>query len=651
MTRRRCTALLVAVLLLTLLSPGAAVSSAQQPAVGSGPAVVVVGLAGLQWDDVGESTPVLAELARSGAVGVLSVKALPGLTCRADGWLTLGAGARAGTARPADPPCSSDLPTDLDREAAHNADTRDGAVLGALARALDGRVAVEGAGAELAVGPAGPREGEAPVRLVDAGTLSDGPRRTAELRAADRVIGDVLDSLPGGTDVLVVGLSAGAGSDEPSLHVALARGPSFPQGALRSASTRRTPYVQLIDVAPTVLDLLDRPVPEVMDGQPWQVTGTAPTVDELVDLGRRAAVQREVTVPFFVTAYATVLVLITLALWRRQERAAEAVGLAGTAALGASYLGGLVPWWRAGLPLLALLAIVAALSATVAAVALRVGRAPAGPARPAGIVCAFVALVIVVDLLTGARLQLDSPAGYSSLVAGRFAGLGNVAFGVLAASVLLAAAVLARRGVALGTVAVVVVSAVGAPAWGSDVGGVLALVPAFVLLGVLRAGRPVSLLRLALSGLAGAAVVAAFALLDLTRPEQDRTHLGRFAEDLADGTAGELLARKAAAVLDLLFANAVTALLPLLVAGVVYLVARPPDPLRHAFELAPVWRQGLLALGLACLIGFAVNDSGAAVPALAVCVALPATLAVVLRARRSAPAGASAPGRTTSPVA
>ncbi len=76
-----------------------------------------------------------------------------------------------------------------------------------------------------------------------------------------------------------------------------------------------------------------------------------------------------------------------------------------------------------------------------------------------------------------------------------------------------------------------------------------------------------------------------------------------------------------------------TALLPLVVAAAVYLVVRPPAPLRAALERAPAWRAGLTALGLACAIGFAVNDSGAAVPALALVVALPATAAVVLRDR------------------
>jgi hypothetical protein len=76
------------------------------------------------------------------------------------------------------------------------------------------------------------------------------------------------------------------------------------------------------------------------------------------------------------------------------------------------------------------------------------------------------------------------------------------------------------------------------------------------------------------------------------------------------------------------------------VALLVALFLRPPDPLRRTFERSPAWRTGLLALLTASAIGFVLNDSGAAVPALAIVVALPATIAVVARhARIPAAAG------------
>ena len=628
--QRRAAAGVLLLLVLLSVGPLSPPATAAAPAAAAPAGVQVVGVAGLRWDDLGPQTPALLALARTGAVGLLSVKARPAVTCPADGWLTLGAGARAEAFGAAREPCGSSLVPDP-RDAPRNEDTADGARLRALSAALDGRVVATGPGAALAVGGPGSTPRDARVGLVDAGVLREDDR-AAGLRAADRVVAAAVAARPDGVDLLVVGLAAAAGEDTAHLHVALATGPSFPRGALRSASTRRAPYVQLVDVAPTVLDRLGVPVPDVMDGQPWQVAGDAPSPAALVDLADRAAVAKRVTVPFYVVLIATLLALLTAV--RSRPAAAKVVALAGTAALGSSYVAQLVPWWRSPLPLLTLLVVVAVLSTAVARVA-----------RTVGAVCAVTAAVLVLDLLSGARLQMDSVAGYSPLVAGRFAGLGNVAFGVYGTAWLLAAAFVAsgrsRRsaGTVVAGLGLVAVAVLGAPAWGSDVGGVLALLPAFVVLWLRVTGRRVSVLRLLLAGLAGALVVTAFALLDLSRPAADRTHLGRFAADVQDGTAGELLVRKAAAVFGLLFTSPVTAALPLVVAAAVWLVLRPPAPLRRALDGTPALRSGLAALGVLALLGFVLNDSGAAVPALALLVAVPATLAVVFGCAAHPPGG------------
>ena len=58
--------------------------------------VVVVGLSGLRWSDVSATaTPELWRLAGQGSVGNLVDYAVLPLTCPADAWLTLNAGARA----------------------------------------------------------------------------------------------------------------------------------------------------------------------------------------------------------------------------------------------------------------------------------------------------------------------------------------------------------------------------------------------------------------------------------------------------------------------------------------------------------------------------------------------------------------------------
>ncbi|MEX2290853.1 MAG: hypothetical protein WD794_11080 [Mycobacteriales bacterium] len=632
--------LLLGLLLAAWLGPAAPASASLLCLPDCAP-VVVVGVPGLRWSDVGAATPTLQRLAGESAVGALSVKAVPAVSCPADGWLTLGAGNRAEAVGVRRDPCGADLPG-AGTQVAAGAAEREGTEPGALARALEnsgggpGRcVQTQGRGPALATGNRGGADAgrvePCLVRLRAAPAVSgEGDGRAASARVADRAVAALV---PEAATLLVVGLSEAPGDRTAGLHVALAHGPSFAPGALRSPSTRRAPYVQLVDVAPTVLELVGVPAPASMTGQPWRSAGPAPSPSALAGVALQAEVHKAVTVPFFVTLLAAQLVLILLALWRRWPHLAELIALGGVAALGASYLANLVPWWRSPAPLPTLLVVVVALAAAVVALSMATGGRRL--LRPVGLVCGFTAAVLLLDLVTGAHLQMSSVAGYSPLVAGRFAGIGNVAFGVLAASVLLATAALTRRARTVAAVGVVTVAVDGAAPWGSDVGGVLALVPAFVLLAMLLAGRRVTLLRLALAGLAGVAVITAFALVDWSRRPAERTHLGRFVQDVAEGTAGTLLRRKAEAVLGLLFASPVTALLPLAVAAAVYLLVRPPAALEHVFRRAPGWRAGLLATGLAGAVGFAVNDSGAAVVALALAVAAPATAAVVLRARRA----------------
>src|SRR5579863_7231848 len=93
----------VGTLLATLVTSGAALAAATPAAARTPPAapprhVVIVGLSGLRWSDLSPAaTPTLWRLAAQGSVANLVDYAVLPLTCPADGWLTLNAGARAQT--------------------------------------------------------------------------------------------------------------------------------------------------------------------------------------------------------------------------------------------------------------------------------------------------------------------------------------------------------------------------------------------------------------------------------------------------------------------------------------------------------------------------------------------------------------------------
>jgi hypothetical protein len=273
-----------------------------------------------------------------------------------------------------------------------------------------------------------------------------------------------------------------------------------------------------------------------------------------------------------------------------------------------------------------------------------------------GVIGAVTAFVLAIDVVAGAPLQLHSVLGYSALVAGRFAGLGNPAFGAFAGAVLVTAMLLGgslygpesaradrrRRTAAVLGVGLAAIVVDGAPSLGSDVGGVLALVPAFGLLAWSVAGHRVRVRTVVLAGLAALAVIALFAAIDLARTPESRTHLGRFAADLFSGRAGETLSRKAAANWALLTRGVFNLVVPPLMAVLAVVVARAErwpatQPLGRALLDRPGLRAGLGAALVAGTLGFAVNDSGVVVPAVMLLIVVPVAIEAADRYRRREP--------------
>jgi len=162
----------------------------------------------------------------------------------------------------------------------------------------------------------------------------------------------------------------------------------------------------------------------------------------------------------------------------------------------------------------------------------------------------------------------------------------------------------------------------GLPGLGSDIGGVLALVPAAAIIVALLAHWRVNAVRVALVGAATVALVGVFAVFDLSRPEEDRTHLGRFVARVADGDIGLILRRKLVANWSILTSSVWTLLLPLVVLGLV-LVARRDDPIGKLRARVVGVHAGLVGAGIAAVLGFALNDSGVAIPAMMLAIIVP----------------------------
>jgi len=383
----------------------------------------------------------------------------------------------------------------------------------------------------------------------------------------------------------------------------------------------------------------------------------------LVDADARAVGHRAVVAPFFVGLALAVLLVagVLVGLLRRSVARGHAPGRAvrvlRSAALalacvpGATFLANLLPWWRSSLPLAAVTGATGAAVVAVWGLSVAMGRLAGGGARArarveVATVAAASLAVVVADVVSGAHLQLASLLGYNPLVAGRFVGLGNIAFAVLgAAGVVVGAQAVRSRSPRLGAwavagvgVAMVVVD--GWPAWGADVGGVLTLVPAFVVLGALVAGRRPRALHVVAAVAAGAAVALAIGAVDFLRPAEQRSHFGRFVGTALEGGALGVIERKASASLDLLLMGPHTAAAALATVLLAVVVTRPPALLRAAHAAHPCLRPMHLATLVLVVVGLLVNDSIIAVPMVAALVTGPLTLVLCASTASEAPAAA-----------
>ncbi|MFK3984527.1 hypothetical protein ACI2K4_29665 [Micromonospora sp. NPDC050397] len=698
---------LVPVLLTAAVVVSAVAALVVRPAVGApqrtADYVVLAGVAGLRWEDVNpETTPNLWRMAERGSIGSLSVRSGRTPTCPVDGWLTLGAGNYAAwdgepvTGDCGPPQVTVEQPDGIGANlpgqqtaVRYNKERQPwGAIPGALAESVRCTVAV-GPGAAIAAArpfgrvdryapslPADPAEllASCVLSVIDLGAVTgdDPVVRAAAARHADTALARVLAARPPSSLVILAGISD---TDQTSrLHVAVADGPGWSEGWLTSSGTGRDGYVQLIDLAPTALAAVGRPMPDrLFLGQaatsvPGRPADLATAIAQPADADREAGAQRHVASWFFalLAGFQCLLAIAVLPLLRRARRHAGPTGpapasrrvvavvevllIAAALAIPAALVADVVPWWRAdqGGFYFALVTLTVLAIATAGVRLARIYRRTLGPM---GSVAGLAALVVGVDVVTGASLQLNGVAGYSALEGGRYAGLGTVGLGVFVAGTLLVAGCLAqqvRRSwrpavvVLVGGIGVIVT---GSPYLGADSVGAVALTAGVCVAAAMSTGGWLTLGRLAWATIAGLAVTVGFAVLDMRRPTGQQGSLGRFLGAIADGTSGLTVHRSGSANLDALVGSPLTVLAIVGAALVWFALLRPWGGLKRLFGIYPAIRAGMAGLTVAALIGGVLGGSALDVAGAAAALTVPLAALAALRvldhaADRTQPAAA-----------
>ena len=710
----------------TASAPGTASSSRPAP-------VIVLGTDNLTWADiqarasrhragdhadsdrVDSAATYLLSFASANEPMNLSVRTPADRTCSADGWLTLGRGTRASALKPADS-CAG--PTTAVPDATP------------LVRTLGNDVSIQAVGPEtqLATGAPGSRPSPsvslapslpealsagADLTIVD--TARDASTDTDRITALDDALRQAQEQASPGTRIVIASL---ADDEDPGPQMAVlpagtasARGTS--SGFVVGTSTHRPGLAQLTDLTPTLTTALaGRSVP-AFDGQaldlPTSSTLTpakgaaAPDdarISRLADDALHARASQRTVIPastLLVGLAVALLVWAAIALRTPEPGQRPAVRRRVTwAAIGLSALPpalllvNAAPWWRVGArdgsP--SAWAPVSALAAAALVAVCVVGLA-AGIAmlvqRRRGTRAGFVALLVtaaipltwLVDAATGAHLAFNNPLGMNAVVAGRFYGVSNTAF-ALAAGALITVIAAAWNRLGRGRRTALILTCLlggaalivdGAPQLGADVGGALTLVPTLALLGTGLAGLRLSWRRWLAIGTTTLLVVGGFAVVDLLRPGGP-THLGRFARQVADGSAVGVLGRKAYALVGPFITKPVAAIalacMVALVAAALWWLRRQvrawragtspyawlaptahgdilrvgeqeSGPPTHGTPPSAQWvTTALRSLGVLTAVSVLVNDSGVTMAGFILAVAAPALLALALTGSDSA---------------
>ncbi len=385
---------------------------------------------------------------------------------------------------------------------------------------------------------------------------------------------------------------------------------------LRSGTTRQSGLVTSVDVAPTILDFFDIPIPKEMTGQPIRVDGTV----DLERLHQLHLDQRRIRLPIqlgevaFVAALA--IVGIPILLWLGLGRslpgwvssAMRFLALCGAAMAIPLMAGGLLPrlTYAVVVPFVVL--------SIVALAALSLSSRWPGPVGPFQFLGTLGLAFLLVDAVfgwRGARIPLVGGTMFDGV---RFYGLPNVFIALLLASSLFMAVGLEPfRAFLLLLVAGVFA---GFPNLGANVGAAITLFVAAGLWWILRTRPAFGWHEVAF--VAGTAAVGlAIVLLANRYLPGAPTHITGFVERTGGWRATwDALGRRLGTGVGQI-ADVPAAVLPLVGLLVVLgLAMAPRGPIRRGLDLAgTMWRQALIAMTVAGIAAFFVNDTGVAAAA------------------------------------
>lgn len=417
------------------------------------------------------------------------------------------------------------------------------------------------------------------------------------------------------------------------------------EGLVTSSSTQRPGLVTNLDVTASVLSMLGIERPVQVLGNEITLVGAPESLDTRIaslQAMNRTAVSVDAAKPGVLNTFVIVtvlsLVLAAVVLVRSRHWSARAVR-----------------WWVAALRMALLLVLSVPVSSWLMFAWLRWPGTPAAavwgllattavvwagaialwrytPVRvPVAVLSLFTAAVLLVDQWLGAPASFTNSFGYSPLLAARFYGIGNEAaailFGASVVGIALlfdqwpdAAATTGGKRIGLPLLGAVVVLTAAAPFWGANVGVAIWGVAGFGLAVVLMNGHHVSAKTVFWLMLVVAAVIAAFAAIDLFGGGQ-QTHLARALTSAQQGGVAELwqiVARKAETNARVLTRTNWAYILVATLGFLAFMRWRPQGDFAETLAENPDFGDAITVSLIAGLVAYFTEDSGIVIPALIV---------------------------------
>lgn len=387
-------------------------------------------------------------------------------------------------------------------------------------------------------------------------------------------------------------------------------------GLLTSGTTRWPGLITNMDVAPTILKLLEIEHRQPFIGRPAfvapasvsdAVTRLESMAGKIEYLSRyRGQVLRAVVIAQILTYSAVLVVLIVSTFLPDWAVRTLQLGLLLLIILPF----GLLLWSRA--PLIVLLSFVIICFLRIKGF---------GVAPLVGIICAGTTVTLIVDVLLGSWLMRYSFLGYDPIGGARFYGLGNEFMGVLVGSTLMAWAtfvehkkIAGRWRNALGILLFGLVTlVVGLPSLGTNVGGAISAVVGFGFAWITFAQKRIRWHTVVTVALATILVLGVLMLIDSANSHGEQSHIGQTVELVRrDGPAALVLIiiRKLSMNLKLLrysmWSNALIVALVGMGASFIW----PSKYICWLKENHPFIAKGIVGVVIASTAAFLFNDSG-----------------------------------------